>query len=80
MSQYPPQPAYPGAPPQYGHPPGGMPPAAKKTSGAAIGSLICGILGCVPFITSLIAVVLASSASEAPRTRRSAGAGSRSRD
>src|SRR4051794_4863702 len=29
-----------------------------KTSGAAIGSLVCGILGCVPWITGLLAIVL----------------------
>jgi hypothetical protein len=28
------------------------------TSGAAIGSLICGILGCIPVITSLLAIIL----------------------
>jgi hypothetical protein len=33
-----------------------MPPQ-RKTSGAAIASLICGILGCIPFITGLLAVV-----------------------
>jgi len=32
-----------------------MPP---KTSGAAIASLVCGILGCIPFVTSLLAVIL----------------------
>lgn len=29
-----------------------------RTSGAAIGSLICGLLGCIPLITSLLAIVL----------------------
>ena len=29
-----------------------------RDSGAAIGSLICGILGCIPFITSILAVIL----------------------
>jgi hypothetical protein len=57
MTQYQP----PIAPP----PPGGfapqpmMPPGApRKSNGAAIGSLICGILGCIPFITGILAVVL----------------------
>src|SRR5687767_4979964 len=48
-------------PPQY--PPGtpGQPygaPAPRKSNGPATASLVCGILGCVPFITSLAAVVL----------------------
>jgi hypothetical protein len=29
-----------------------------KTNGAAIASLVCGILGCVPFVTSLAAIIL----------------------
>jgi hypothetical protein len=38
----------------------GYPPAqqASRTSGAALASLICGIVGCFPFLTSLAAVVL----------------------
>jgi len=63
MSQYPPPP--PGMMPptgMMGPPPGmaGMPgmPQPKQSNGAAIGSLICGILGCVPVITSLCAVIL----------------------
>ena len=57
MTQIPPT-----APPQY--PPGmpgqpyGAAPAPQKSNGPAIASLVCGILGCVPFITSLAAVVL----------------------
>jgi hypothetical protein len=42
-------------------PPGGAPygmPPQKTTSGAAIASLIFGILGCVPFITGLLAIIL----------------------
>jgi hypothetical protein len=34
-----------------------MPPS-QQTSGAAIASLICGIVGCVPVITSVVAVIL----------------------
>jgi hypothetical protein len=30
----------------------------RQTSGAAVASLICGILGCVPLITGLLAVIL----------------------
>jgi hypothetical protein len=59
MSQYPPQPPY-GQPP-IGQPPyagPGTPPAQRSTSGAAIGSLICGILGCIPIITGLLAIIL----------------------
>src|SRR3954466_4493019 len=71
MSQIPPQqpfgqqpvgqPAYgqgPGTPGGPGAPGGGysMPPQ-RKTSGAAIAALIFGILGCVPLITGLIAIV-----------------------
>jgi len=33
-------------------------PMAPKTSGAAIASLVCGILGCIPFLTSILAVIL----------------------
>ena len=67
MSQIPPPPPQPPYPPQpqgqpYGQPPGApgaysMPPE-KQTSGSAVASLICGILGCVPFITGLLAVIL----------------------
>lgn len=52
--QYPPPPGQ--YPPQYGQPQYGGPPT--KTSGAAIGSLVCGILGCIPFVTSLLAIIL----------------------
>lgn len=45
-----------------GHQPYGQPgflaPGAPRTSGAAIASLILGILGCIPIITSLLAVIL----------------------
>ena len=70
MSQYPPQPpqqppyGQPPTPPPYGQPgmpqygmPGAPTPRAG-TSGAAIASLICGILGCIPFVTSLLAIIL----------------------
>jgi hypothetical protein len=39
-------------------PQGFQQPPVSKTNGAAIASLICGILGCVPFITSLAAIIL----------------------
>jgi hypothetical protein len=37
---------------------GYTPPPAQRSNGAAIGSLICGILGCIPLITSILAVLL----------------------
>ena len=40
----------------YGQP--GIPQQPRGTSGAAIGSLICGILGCIPFVTSVLAIIL----------------------
>jgi len=46
-------PGMPGAP-GYGY----MPPQPPRGNGAAIGSLICGILGCIPFLTGLLAVIL----------------------
>lgn len=59
-------PAVPGAPPPVGAvPPGAMPPGAfpqanAPTSGKAVGSLICGILGFVilPVISAILAIVL----------------------
>lgn len=56
MSQLPPTPGYPsqpGSPASYG-----MAPTPKRSNGPAIGSLVCGLLGCVPFITGLLAVIL----------------------
>jgi hypothetical protein len=41
---------------QFGSPYGEMP--IRKTSGAAIASLILGIFGCIPFATSLLAIIL----------------------
>ena len=52
-----PSPPPPGYPPQgmgYGQP--GMPPA-RRSNGWGIASLICGILGCVPFLTGALAVI-----------------------
>ena len=61
------QPPY-GGPPTYGQPPGAYPPGPgaggygvppqRQTSGAAIASLIFGILGCIPYVTGFLAVVL----------------------
>lgn len=64
MSQYPQPPMAP--PPGYGAPPpppgpygGYMPPGQpRKSNGAAIGSLVCGVLFCIPVVTSLAAVIL----------------------
>jgi hypothetical protein len=44
----------------YGQPgtPGMPSPGERKLSVSALMSLICGIVGCVPFITSLLAVIL----------------------
>jgi hypothetical protein len=65
MSQYPPG-GTPGYPPPPNYPPGMPPgmggqgysmPASTRTSGAAITSLVCGLLGCVPFVTGLVAVI-----------------------
>jgi hypothetical protein len=50
MSQFPPY--------QQQPMPGYPPPAAPRGNGAAVASLICGILGCVPVITSLAAIIL----------------------
>ena len=86
MSQYPPPPGQPMQPP-FGQPPmppgygqqpygqPGFPPQPTGTSGAAIGSLICGILGCVPFITSLIAVILGIVGIKATGNNRAGGRG-----
>lgn len=87
MSQYPPQPpqqppyGQPPTPPPYGQP--GMPqygmpgtPAPRAgTSGAAIASLICGILGCIPLITSLLAVILGILGIKATSNGRAGGRG-----
>ena len=36
----------------------GMAPAPQRTTGAAIASLVCGIMGCVPWLTGVAAVIL----------------------
>lgn len=63
MSQYPPPPQG----PNYGQPPYGAPPPygagapapvpQSRTSGLAVASLIFALIGCVPVITSLLAVI-----------------------
>src|SRR2546421_591327 len=60
MSQYPPsQMPPPGQPP---YPPanyaGPGAPGPRTTNGAAVASLIFGILGCIPWITGILAVIL----------------------
>lgn len=62
MSQYPPPPPS-NVPPGMMPPPPlgggyGMAPGPQRTSGAAVASLIFGILGCVPWLTGLTAVIL----------------------
>jgi hypothetical protein len=60
MSQYPPG-GPPGVPP--GYPPQGFGPqgyslpAMTKTSGAAVCSLVCGLVMCIPGVTGLVAVI-----------------------
>jgi uncharacterized protein DUF4190 len=60
MSQYPPG-GPPGVPP--GYPPQGFGPqgyslpAMTKTSGAAVCSLVCGLVMCIPGLTGLVAVI-----------------------
>jgi hypothetical protein len=57
MTQIPPPPVAPPPPGAYGAP--GVPAPAPKTSGMAIASLICGLLGfCTVGITGLVAIVL----------------------
>jgi hypothetical protein len=54
MSQMPPE----SNPPQVSAYPGyGQWPQPSRTSAAAVTSLVCGIVGCVPVITSLVAVI-----------------------
>src|SRR5689334_13518453 len=86
MSQYPPQPPQqppygqpPGQPP-YGQPPmqqygmPGTPMPSGGTSGAAIASLICGIIGCLG-ITALLSIVLGFVGISATSNRRKTGRG-----
>lgn len=56
MTYFPP--ANPGAPmpPAPGYPPGGYPPPPRG-NGPAVASLVLGILGCVPLITGLLAIL-----------------------
>ena len=85
MSQIPPppQPPYPQQP---GMPPPGMPggpggpatysmPPQRGTSGAAVASLILGILGCVPLITGLLAIVCGIIGVNSTRDGRRSGRG-----
>jgi hypothetical protein len=74
MSQYPPPqpPQQPYGQPSFGQQPG-VPPGPRGTSGAAIGSLICGILGCIPFITGLLAVILGIVGIKATRNQARGG-------
>ena len=55
MSQDSPQPQPPGPPPVPFYPP--PPPPPRRGNGAAIASLIFGILGCIPEITGLLAIL-----------------------
>ena len=54
----PPPPGYGPPPPGFGAPGPGYPyPQAPRTSGAAVVSLVCGIVCCIPFVTSVIAII-----------------------
>src|SRR4051812_31685148 len=55
MTQSPPPPGYPNPPQQPFQP--GPPASGPRTNGWAIASLICGLLGCIPGIASLLAIV-----------------------
>lgn len=61
----------------YGQPgiPGTPPPGERKLSISALMSLICGIIGCVPFITSLLAVILGIVGIKATSDPRRSGRG-----
>ena len=61
MTNYmPPPPAYP-PPPAMGYPgQPGMPPMGRRGNGWAVASLVCGIVFCVPGLTSLLAAMLPS--------------------
>ena len=58
MSQLPPQmpPMSPMSPQHQGYVPPGYP-GATKSNGPAIASLVCGILGCIPILTGLLAII-----------------------
>ena len=63
MSQVPPppsqQPQYSPPQPMPGAPNAGYgPPPAKQTNGPAIGSLVSGVLGCIPLVAGLLAIIL----------------------
>lgn len=53
LTQYPPL-----TPPPSGSPPFGAPPPRPRGNAAAVASLVFGILGCVPEITGLLAILL----------------------
>ena len=69
---FPPGPPMSPPPSQYGGGPG-MPMQPSRTSGAAITSLICGILGCL-FITPIIAIICGIVGISATKIRASPGA------
>src|SRR5215813_5339276 len=77
MSQFPPP--QPPPPPQFPPQPGFGPPMPyppqKQTNGLAIGSLVFGILGCVPVVTSLLAVILGFAGLRKARDPRYGGKG-----
>lgn len=80
MSQYPPNPQYPGnypPPPPPGMPvgPGAAPYPAAKTSGAAITALIMGLLLCIPFLTGLGGVIFGAVGLSSTKDPRVTGRG-----
>ena len=80
MTQPPPPPQQPygssqqHAPQAYGAPAYSLPPQ-RSTSAAAVASLILGILGCIPFVTGLLALAFGLVGLRATRKGRAAGRG-----
>lgn len=80
MTQPPPPPQQhygvpqPAAPQTYGAPAYSLPPQ-RSTSAAAVASLILGILGCIPFVTGLLAVVFGLAGLGATRNGKANGRG-----
>ena len=72
MSQFPPQPPSPQSMPPAAADPAPVP---SKTNAAAVASLVCGLLACVPFLTGLAAIVLGVLGIKKARDPRAGGKG-----